>query len=126
MFQSTNKPQIIAQSNGNITCNFQLLEDENSSIQCVVIVNNKLNFQWLGKALKCCENIVLADGGANRFYDSPFKDSDKVRAIVGDFDSLKPHVRNYYQGRGVQLQQVWNQDTNDFEKAVKKAISKGW
>ena len=64
--------------------------------------------------------------GANRFYDSPFRDFGQVRAIVGDFDSLKPHVRKYYEERNVEFEQVWNQDSNDFEKAVKKAIARGW
>lgn len=46
--------------------------------------------------------------------------------MVGDFDSLKPHVRTYYEERGVELEKIWNQETNDFEKSVKKSIRMGW
>ena len=42
------------------------------------------------------ENVVLADGGANHFYESDFRDSDKVRAVVGDFDCITQDVMNYY------------------------------
>ena len=44
-----------------------------------------------------CQNLILADGGANKFFNTSFKDNTKVRSIVGDFDSLHNHVRNYYQ-----------------------------
>ena len=60
------------------------------------------------------QNVILADGGANRFFHSRFKESNNVRAIVGDLDSLKPNVQSYYQEKGVKIHQVYNQETNDF------------
>lgn len=71
-------------------------------------------------------NVILADGGANKFYNTPFRENEKIRFIVGDLDSLKPEIRSFYEDRGVKVQQVWNQDTNDFEKAIKKSIEMGW
>lgn len=59
----------------------------------MVIVNNVLNMQWLDKGFRACNNIVIADGGANKLYDTPFKSDPKIRAIVGDFDSIKDNVR---------------------------------
>ena len=58
--------------------------------------------------------MILADGGANRLYKTPFRDNDKIRYIVGDLDSLKVETRAYYEDRGVKVEQVWNQETNDF------------
>ena len=46
---------------------------------------------------------MIADGGANKLYDTPFRDVPNVRAIVGDFDSIKPHVREFYAKKGVLL-----------------------
>ena len=89
-------------------------------------MNNELNSEWLGKGLNSCSHVILADGGANKFYRSAFGASNKVRYIVGDFDSLEKGVSRYYEGRGVKLEKIWNQDTNDFEKAVKKSILCGW
>ena len=87
---------IIYENNNKIVCDLKLLEEPDSHIESLVIVNNVLNEEWLKKGLRCCENIVLADGGANRFYETPFRNNPKVRAVVGDFDSLKPHVRSFY------------------------------
>lgn len=95
-------------------------------MDAIVVVNNLLNQEWLYKGLKVADNVVLADGGANRFYNTPFRHWRNVRAIVGDFDSLRPEVESFYKARGVELKQVWNQDTNDFEKSVKNAIESGW
>ncbi len=73
----------------------------NSTIDAVVIVNNILNYEWLNLGLKDCSNLVVADGGANRLYDSPFRDSNKLRTIVGDFDSIQPHVKQFYSDKGI-------------------------
>ena len=40
--------------------------------------------------------IVLADGGANRFFKTQFRDSANVKAVVGDFDSISEDVLKYY------------------------------
>ena len=76
--------------------------------------------------MNCCSNVILADGGANKFYNSEFRSNKKVRYIVGDFDSLQTEVSTFYEDRGVKLEKIWNQDTNDFEKAVKKSVRCGW
>ena len=47
--------------------------------------------------------IILADGGANSFYDSPFKNDPKVKIVGGDFDSVRPEVEEYYRNRNVEM-----------------------
>ena len=99
---STNHPtDIIYEVDDKIVCDFQKLEIVNSRIDALVVVNNQLNQEWMYKALKAAENVVLADGGANRFYNTPFRHWRNVRAIVSDFDSLKPEVEAFYKARGV-------------------------
>ena len=66
-----------------------------------MILNGKLNHEWLLKGLKAAENVVLVDGGANQFYNTPFRNWQNVRSIVGDLDSLDPKVQAFYLDRGV-------------------------
>lgn len=70
--------------------------------------------------------MVIADGGANQLYNTPFRDSYKVRSIVGDFDSIQNHVRDFYQKKGVQFHQIIDQNINDFEKALNHSTKNSW
>lgn len=70
---------------------------------------------------------MLCDGGSNYFYGSAHRDSEKVKAIVGDLDSIKPEVRQYYHDRDVIILDLsFDQDTNDLEKCLKYAIKQGY
>lgn len=102
------------------------LESPHSEIEGIVIVNNKLNEKWLGKGLKCCDNVVVADGGANKLYETRFREATHVKSVVGDFDSIKTHVREYYETRGTKFEVIEDQNTNDFQKAILKCIRSGW
>lgn len=35
-------------------------------------------------------------------------------------------MRQFYENKGIKFEKVWNQDTNDFEKAFNKSIEMGW
>jgi thiamine pyrophosphokinase len=59
---------------------------------------------------------VCADGGANRLRRANKDLTPDL--VVGDLDSLKSHVREYYEQRGVCIEKVDDQDTNDMEKAL--------
>lgn len=43
--------------------------------------------------MKTSKHIVVADGGANRLYNTAFRDSEKLLSIVGDLDSINDHVK---------------------------------
>jgi thiamine pyrophosphokinase len=64
---------------------------------------------------------VCCDGGANQVYDTL---EEKVRStelpsvIVGDLDSLRDDVRNYYTKLGVPVIKDDNQDNTDLDKAL--------
>ena len=100
-FATSKSSEIIYEEEDRIVCDFQKLEIVGSRIDSLVVVNNLLNQEWLYKGLKAAENVVLADGGANRFYNTPYRHWRNVRSIVGDFDSLRPEVEAFYKARGV-------------------------
>ena len=58
--------------------------------------------------------MILVDGGANRVYASKFKDSKKIRCIIGDFDGVKEEVRKYYHNKGIDVLHDPDQNTTDF------------
>jgi thiamine pyrophosphokinase len=41
-----------------------------------------------------CRKIILADGGANHFISYQ---TNKVEAIIGDLDSIKPSTLKHYE-----------------------------
>jgi len=94
--------------------------DTSAAVETVLVILNSpiekppsLSFQtlWKSSLFRVC-----ADGGANRLYDA----SNKLipDAIRGDLDSLRQDVRDYYEDRGVCVEEDCNQDTNDLDKAL--------
>lgn len=65
---STNK--IIHKHHDSVICDFRLINSPSASIECVIVQNNPLNLKLFSKCLPLAENIVLADGGANHFYET--------------------------------------------------------
>lgn len=90
----------------------------------LLLLNQKINIPsvflklWRLFKLKVC-----ADGGANRLYEF-FNGNEAARAcylpdyIIGDFDSLKPEVEEYYRNAGVVLIEQRSQFSTDFTKAL--------
>lgn len=71
---------------------------------------------WGSYGLKLC-----ADGGANRLYDF-FEDNERENFIpdfiVGDLDSLKDSVKQWYQCRGVRVIKQTTQYATDMHKCL--------
>ncbi|OLL23189.1 Thiamin pyrophosphokinase 1 [Neolecta irregularis DAH-3] len=73
---------------------------------------------------------VAADGGGNRLYET-FEEKERLEFIpeyiVGDLDSLKQEVQEWYQAQGTQVKEHEDQDLTDFDKSllqIDEAISK--
>jgi thiamine pyrophosphokinase len=75
---------------------------------------------------------VCADGGANRLYDASVGSAlgniatDCIPDLIcGDFDSIQPHVLEYYQRfKRTEIQKdPKDQDTNDLEKSIRAILA---
>ena len=90
---------------------------------CIIIANGKAPgksdvnyFRSIGY-----ETVICADGGAN----SAFKLGVIPQFIIGDFDSIKQNVREYYSTRSKIINYSRQNDT-DVEKCLKYAVKNNY
>ncbi|VDO01468.1 unnamed protein product [Rodentolepis nana] len=62
---------------------------------------------------------IFVDGFANHIHDSQFKDSHLPNMVSGDFDSIRPEVKEFYESKNtIQVVTTPDQDETDFTKAI--------
>lgn len=94
---------------------------------CLVLLNQPFERETLLDLLSKSGLVVCADGGANRLHDTLLEPEREIylpAMIVGDFDSLRPEVRAFYESKGVTLRSEPNQDLNDLEKTLQIVLEK--
>ena len=56
--------------------------------------------------------VICADGGSNRLFDCLADTAEREQylpaCIVGDLDSVREEVKEFYVSRGVRLELHWN------------------
>ncbi|GKY98186.1 hypothetical protein MPSEU_000776400 [Mayamaea pseudoterrestris] len=75
------------------------------------------DYLWNSSQVRIC-----ADGGANRLHNANPKYLPNL--IVGDLDSLNDSVRAYYLHQDVNIEQDFDQDCNDLDKALQRCSQK--
>ncbi|KOS43193.1 hypothetical protein ACN38_g5930 [Penicillium nordicum] len=89
----------------------------------LLILNQPINEKAFGVLSKYASYIICADGGANRLFDMPEDNETESKqlpdSIVGDLDSIRPAVREYYEKLGVSVLQDPDQYSTDFTKCLK-------
>ncbi|KAJ5134283.1 transcriptional regulator family: Fungal Specific TF [Penicillium atrosanguineum] len=89
----------------------------------LLILNQPINESAFGVLSEHASYIICADGGANRLYDMMKKHAKEATElpdrIVGDLDSLRPLVRQYYEKMGVAIVEDEDQYSTDFTKCLK-------
>ena len=73
---------------------FSFLERGDQVIDYLVLLNRPRRRELFYVLDRCRKKMGVADGAANRLYQ--LDKSLKPTFIVGDLDSIKPEVRNYY------------------------------
>jgi len=107
---------------------FDKFERDEKTVVMLIYLNRPFDFHTLQNLHKISSCTIVADGAANRFYDNCKKESlHEVffpHILVGDFDSIKKDVMEYYQTREVQIVHNTSQDDTDLEKCLKHLQTK--
>lgn len=87
----------------------------------LILLNSKtVSKHLLEKIWHSCDLKVCADGGGNRLFDTMHEETLEYipNIIVGDLDSLRPEVADFYSEAGCPLLRDEDEDLNDLDKCL--------
>ncbi|KAI9350596.1 thiamine pyrophosphokinase [Zopfochytrium polystomum] len=100
---------------------------QNSSVApaALIVLNQPIcDIRYLERIWSSTVIHVCADGGANRLYDGLGDDGLRQTflpdEILGDLDSLRLDVREFYEKQNVPVTRIRDQDSTDFGKCVRR------
>ncbi|KAF9046932.1 thiamine pyrophosphokinase [Hymenopellis radicata] len=87
--------------------------------RALIILNQPFSWTLLNRLWNNCEFRLCADGGANRLHDTArIKEQFLPHAVIGDLDSIRKDVRDFYSRQGVVVHQDHDQDSTDLMKCM--------
>ncbi|EIW01047.1 thiamine diphosphokinase [Thermoanaerobacter siderophilus] len=92
-------------------------------MKVLIISNGDIkDYNFYEKLLKDVDMVICADGGANHAYQMKIKPD----LIIGDFDSIKEEILEFYENEGVRIEKFPPmKDETDTQLAMLKAIELG-
>ncbi|KAI9671669.1 MAG: hypothetical protein M1831_003197 [Alyxoria varia] len=116
---------------GKFVCPPARLQNTQCPAQSLIVLNSPIaSIGLLKRVWAASQQIICADGGANRVFDLTSGGSQDESGkfipdyITGDLDSLDPQVRRHYESQRVSILFDADQYSTDFGKSVKLALDK--
>ncbi|KAF3991840.1 hypothetical protein FT663_02028 [Candidozyma haemuli var. vulneris] len=105
---------------------FNFFSDSLTQTAVLIILNTAIEKLPIFQLWTCTSVHICADGGANQLYYHFSSEQERERYIpdfiVGDFDSLRDEVKQYYRSKGTVVIPQYSQYATDFMKAIDVAL----
>jgi len=107
-----------------IHLNFLNKENKGFGHTIMIILNRPIHREQFVNLREISNYVICADGAANRMHELANSDKPEFypNCIVGDMDSIKPEVRQFYKERKVEEIVKTDQDNTDLDKCIYLAI----
>ena len=87
----------------------------------LIVLNRKLKRDLFRFMHSQVTSVICTDGGANHLYEEFSQEELALytpNTVIGDFDSIRDDVKEYFRGKGSEIVHSSDEDTTDFEKSM--------